>query len=120
MPKPFNPILLRARVGACLERKRLFNQLRQRTEDLSELLQQQTATADVLKVISSSPGELEPVFNAMLQNSVRMCEAKFGQMFLYEGDDVRLVAHLGVPQALVDWDKEHGIIGPFQEGPWTA
>ena len=69
-----------------IENVRLFDEVQARTEDLAELLQQQTATADVLKVISSSPGELEPVFNAMLENAVRICEAKFGTMFRFEGD----------------------------------
>ena len=54
--------------------------------ELGELLQQQTATSEVLKVISSSPGELAPVFQAMLENAVRICEAKFGTMFRFEGD----------------------------------
>src|SRR5258707_8893231 len=81
LPKPFNPTLLRARVGACLERKRLYDEVAARTRDLSESLQQQTATSDVLGVISSSPSDLEPVFQAMLQNAVRLCEAKFAFLF---------------------------------------
>src|SRR5271169_4814263 len=61
-----------------IENTRLLNELRQRTADLTEALEQQTATSEVLRVISSSPGELEPVFEAMLANATRICEAKFG------------------------------------------
>ena len=88
-----------------IENARLLNELR-------ESLQQQTATSEVLTVISSSPGDLQPVFQAMLQNSVRICEAKFGQMFLYEHNAVRLVAHLGVPAALADLDRRRGAFQP--------
>ena len=63
-----------------IENTRLLNELRQRTDDLTESLEQQTATSEVLKIISSSPGELEPVFEAMLaERSTRICAAKFSQ-----------------------------------------
>ena len=84
-----------AQAVIAIENTRLLKELRQRTDDLSESLEQQTATSEVLKVISSSPGELEPVFNAMLENATRICEAKFGNLFLLEGDSYRAVAVQG-------------------------
>jgi PAS domain S-box-containing protein len=82
-----------------IENVRLFDEVNARTEDLRESLQQQTATADVLKVISSSPGELEPVFRAMLENATRICEAKFGTLYLSEGDGFRVAAMHNAPPA---------------------
>jgi hypothetical protein len=64
-----------------IENTRLLNELRQRTGDLTEALEQQTAASEVLRVISSSPGELAAVFQAMLDNAVRICEAKIGILF---------------------------------------
>ena len=68
-----------------IENVRLIDAEQQRTRELSEALEQQTATSDVLQVISSSPGDLTPVFQAMLENATRVCDAKFGNMFLFEG-----------------------------------
>src|SRR5262249_8383654 len=67
-----------------IENTRLLNELRERTDELSESLGQQTATSEVLGVISSSPGELEPVFQAMLANATRICEAQFGILYRYD------------------------------------
>src|SRR5262249_52047135 len=82
-----------------IENARLLNELRRRTSDLGEALEQQTATSDVLRVISSSPGELEPVFQTMLENAVRICAARFGVLFLAEGDAYRVVAMHNVPES---------------------
>ena len=75
-----------------IENVRLFEAEQKRTRELSEALEQQTATSEVLKVISSSPGELEPVFNALLANATRICEATSGNLFLCEGPIFRAVA----------------------------
>ena len=75
-----------------IENARLFDEVQARTRELFESLEQQTATSEVLKIISSSPGELEPVFDAMLENATRICEAKYGNLFLREGEGFRAVA----------------------------
>src|SRR5262245_3578403 len=83
-----------------IENTRLLNELRQRTDDLSESLDQQTATSEVLKVISSSPGELTPVFDSVLANATQLCEASHGAMWIREGDGLRNVAFHGIlPEA---------------------
>ena len=97
-----------AQAVIAIENTRLLNELRQRTDDLIESLQQQTATADVLKVISSSPGALTPVFDAMLQNAVSICEAKFGVMFRFDGDVADAVAMLNLPPALDEYLRQRG------------
>jgi two-component system NtrC family sensor kinase len=91
-----------AQAVIAIENTRLLNELRQRTADLTESLEQQTATSEVLKVISSSPGELEPVFQAMLENATRICEAKFGTLYFRDGDGFRTVAMHGAPPAYLE------------------
>jgi GAF domain-containing protein len=99
-----------------IENVRLFEAEQQRTHELSEALEQQTATSEVLHVISSSPGELEPVFQAMLENATRICEAKFGVMWLCEGGGFRSVAMHG-PAAHVEERRREPVIYPGPELP---
>ena len=101
-----------AQAVIAIENTRLFNELRQRTDDLSESLEQQTATSQVLSVISSSPGELEPVFQAMLENATRICDAKFGTLFQFDGDLFHRVAGTGTPPALVEFQTQRGPFKP--------
>jgi transcriptional regulator with GAF, ATPase, and Fis domain len=100
-----------------IENTCLLNELRQRTDNLSESLEQQTATSEVLKVISSSPGKLEPAFNSMLENATRLCEAKFGTMYLYEGGAYRAVATHNAPAAYAELRKRNPTLRPPPDVP---
>ena len=102
-----------AQAVIAIENTRLLNELRQRTDDLSEALEQQTATSEVLSVISSSPGELEPVFQAMLENAVRICEAKFGSLLHFDGEAFRFAAEVGTPQEFAEFSKKRGPFRPL-------
>jgi two-component system, NtrC family, sensor kinase len=98
-----------------IENAQLLNELRQRTSDLSEALEQQTATSEVLKVISSSPGDLGPVFRAMLENAARICEAKFGTLVLAQGNGkFRVAAMHNAPPA---WAEKRTREPVFSPGP---
>jgi class 3 adenylate cyclase/putative methionine-R-sulfoxide reductase with GAF domain len=97
-----------AQAVIAVENARLLNELRQRTADLSESLEQQTATAEILKVVSSSPGELQPVFDTILQEATRVCQANFGLMIRYEERTPHPIAFFGVPQAFVELAKRGG------------
>ena len=92
-----------AQAVIAIENTRLLNELRQS-------LEQQTATADVLRVISSSPGELEPVFQAMLESATRICEAKIGNLLLFDGRDMRVVAMHNAPREHEEMRRRNPVI----------
>jgi signal transduction histidine kinase len=94
-----------AQAVIAIENTRLLKELR-------ESLQQQTATSEVLQVISRSPGELEPAFEVMLENATRLCEAKFGTMVLREGDAFRSVAMHNVPPAFIEERQRNPLLRP--------
>jgi GAF domain-containing protein len=98
-----------AQAVIAIENARLLNELRQRTTDLTErtadlteALEQQTATSEVLQVISSSPGDLEPVFETMLKKAVRICDAGFGNIHRWDGEAIHLVATHNTPPAFAE------------------
>ena len=88
-----------AQAVIAIENTRLLNELR-------ESLEQQTATSEVLQVISSSPGDLQPVFATMLENAVRICDAKFGNIYRWDGDGLRLLVTQNTPTAFAEVTQE--------------
>ena len=113
-----------AQAVIAIENARLLNELRQRTTDLTqrtadltEALEQQTATSEVLQVISSSPGDLEPVFDAMLAKAARICDASFGNIFRSERDALHLVGTHNTPPPLAE-ARRRSPIRPDPEGPF--
>ena len=97
-----------------IENVRLFDEVQARTKELTESLEQQTATSEVLQIISSSPGELEPVFRTLLEKGVRICGAKFGILTLYDGNAFRHAAlHNAPPDFAATWS--HGSFCPHPQ-----
>jgi GAF domain-containing protein len=99
-----------------IENARLLNELRGRTQELTEALEQQTATSEVLSVISRSTGDLQPVFEAMLANAVRISDAKFGNIYRWDGEALRLVAGHNTPSALLE-ARKHSPLRPAVNDP---
>ena len=95
-----------------IENARLFSDVQTKTADLQESLQHQTATSDVLQVISRSPGELNPVFQAILANATTICDAQFGLLVLYEGGGFRFVSMFNLPPAFADTFSRNPVIYP--------
>src|SRR5262245_44981219 len=109
-----------AQAVIAIENTRLLNELRQRTDDLSESLEQQTATSEVLQVISSSPGELEPVFQTMLANATTLCEASYGAMWSREEDGFHVAAlHGAFPAAFMEHMRSGAMFRPGPDVPLT-
>jgi GAF domain-containing protein len=95
-----------------IENVRLFDEVQARTRELSESLEQQTATSAVLDVISRSPGELHPVFQAMLDNAMRICAANFGILFEHADGSFRALSSLGIPPAFQEFHHDARVWGP--------
>jgi GAF domain-containing protein len=109
-----------AQAVIAIENTRLLNELRQRTTDLTESLEQQTATAEVLRVISSSAGELEPVFHTMLANATTLCDASHGAMWIREKDGFRVAAlHGAFPPSFVEHLRSGTVFRPGPDIPLT-
>ena len=96
---------------------RLFDEVQAKTRDLTESLEQQTATSEVLEVISASTGELEPVFQKMLENATRVCGANFGVMNLYEIDSFRNAAFHNAPPAFSNFTPN--VSATPKRRPWN-
>jgi signal transduction histidine kinase len=95
----------------------LEQKVEQRTHELSESLAQQTATSQVLEVISSSPGDLKPVFAAILENATRMCQANFGTVYRFDGKLFHMESSLGEPPALLEFRQQRGPFPPVPGQP---
>jgi hypothetical protein len=98
-----------------IENTRLFEAEQQRTQELTESLEQQTATSQVLQVISNSPADLEPVFETILANATRLCDAKFANLLLYEGGPFRVASLYGAPRAWAALRRREPIVRPGRE-----
>ena len=104
-----------AQAVIAIENTRLLNELRQRTDDLTESLAQQTATSQVLRVIAGSSGELGPVFEAVLANAVQLCDAKFGTLYVRNGDALRIAATYGAQPEYVEHRRRNPLLRPRPE-----
>jgi two-component system NtrC family sensor kinase len=119
-PRRSTPRRLRQPSGSDGEKKTvavLVRELDEARQQLSEALEQQAATAEVLRIISSSPGELKPVFQTLLENAVRLCGANFGSLYLYDGHMYRTGALHNAPEAYAALRRREPM---FRAGPATS
>src|SRR5262249_13060195 len=93
-----------------IENTRLFEEGQARTREVAESLEQQTASSEVLSVISSSSGELTPVFNVLLENAVRICGATIGNLALFDGRELRIAAFHGAPKSFEELRRRNPVI----------
>jgi two-component system, NtrC family, sensor kinase len=114
--RPRRAAARRARDGAGNAVTKLTRDLGEARQQLKEALEQQRATSEVLQVIAASPGDLEPVFRTMLENAIRVCDARFGTLFRYDGELLYPLARVGTPAALADFQRQRG---PFRPQPGT-
>ena len=105
-----------AQAVIAIENAHLLNELRRRTSDLTEALEQQTAASEVLRVVSSSPGDLEPVFATMLQSAVRICDATFGNIYRWDGEALHMLASHNTPAAFAE-DRRRSPYRPYPQSP---
>jgi hypothetical protein len=105
-----------AQAVIAIENTRLLNELRQRTADLTESLEQQTATSEVLQVISKSPGDIQPVLASMLENAVRICDATFGNIYSWDGEALHMLASHNTPPAFAE-DRRRSPYRPYPKSP---
>ena len=101
-----------AQAVIAIENVRLFNELEARNAELSDALEQQTATAEILQVISGSPNDVQPVFKIILENAVRICSANFGTIFRFDGMAFHRAASVGTPSALIEFQRRRGPFVP--------
>jgi GAF domain-containing protein len=98
-----------------VENVRLFQELQARNRDLTEALEQQTATSEILRVISSSPTDVQPVFRAIMESAVRLCDGLFGAVFQYDGELLHFVAHHNFPPQALELFQRRFPMPPSRE-----
>src|ERR1700756_422219 len=113
--KPRSPSLKAANAKLLRENKELQRKLQERNRDLTEALEQQTATGEILRVIASSPTDLQPVFDAIVGSAARLCEATFAALHRFDGQVVTFDAHYGMTESEVEESRHRFPQPPTRE-----